>query len=234
MLTRLMISRYCTSLRGFSSTSSSTSRRRFQRPQVENPRLRKHAVSIVHGDYTDDEPEEEPVDDDDDYEEKNNILSKLAQAVEDERLSKKKRKQDQAVPHPVVIDDLGRSYGRGGRKTASARVHIQPGFGEIMVNRMHIDAYFIRESHRNSILEPFVATRTCGKFDLQIQVQGGGLSGQAGAVRHGVARALNAFNPDLYRPALKLLGYLTRDPRMVERKKVGLKKSRKAPQWVRR
>ena len=205
---------------------------------MENPRLRKHAVSIVHGDYTDDDDDdnvdEESLEDDEDFQEKD-MLSKLVQAEEEEmEVKRKKRKQAQAAPHPVVIDHLGRSYGRGSRKTAAARVYIQPGFGEIMVNRMPVDEYFIREAHRNSILEPFIATRTCGKFDLQVQVRGGGLSGQAGAVRHGVARALNAFNPELYRPTLKMLGYLTRDPRMVERKKVGLKKARKAPQWVRR
>lgn len=205
---------------------------------MENPRLRKHAVSIVHGDYTDDDDDdnvdEENLEDDEDFQEKD-MLSKLVQAEEEEmEVKRKKRKQAQAAPHPVVIDHLGRSYGRGSRKTAAARVYIQPGFGEIMVNRMPVDEYFIREAHRNSILEPFIATRTCGKFDLQVQVRGGGLSGQAGAVRHGVARALNAFNPELYRPTLKMLGYLTRDPRMVERKKVGLKKARKAPQWVRR
>lgn len=219
-----------------SSTSSTSRLRRFQRPQVENPHLRKHAVSIVHGDYTDDDDddgEDDNWDDDEDFAEKD-MLSRLVQAEEDERDAKKKKRQAQAVPHPVVIDHLGRSYGRGSRKTAAARVYIQPGYGEVMVNRMPIDEYFIREAHRNTILEPFVATRTCGKFDLQIQVRGGGLSGQAGAARHGVARALNAFNPDLYRPTLKMLGFLTRDPRMVERKKVGLKKSRKAPQWVRR
>lgn len=230
MLTRLLAPAARYSARQF---SSQTSRRRFQIPQRENPRLRTHAVSIFHGDYSDDGTEdvwEEDDDDDDDQE----GLGKLLQDEEAAQQAKRKKWLAKPDPYPTVIDERGRSYGRGGRKTAAARVHIQPGFGEVMVNRMSLIDYFPREAHRNSVLEPLVATRTCGKFDLQITVDGGGKSGQAGAVRHGLARALNAFNSDLYRPALKRLGYMTRDARMVERKKTGLVKARKAPQWVRR
>lgn len=132
------------------------------------------------------------------------------------------------------IDERGRSYGRGGRKTAQARVWIQPGFGEVVVNQRPLTEYFDRLTDREQILAPFVATETCGAFDVLATVKGGGLTGQAGAIRLGVARALNAYNPDTYRPALKFLGYLTRDARKVERKKVGHVKARKSPQWVRR
>lgn len=131
------------------------------------------------------------------------------------------------------IDERGRAYGRGSRKTARARVWVQPGEGEIVVNRKDFVSYFPRETHRDHILGPFVASQTCGQFDITATVEGGGLSGQAGAIRLGLARALEKFNPD-YRPAMKRHGFLTRDPRMVERKKVGKVKARKSPQWVRR
>jgi small subunit ribosomal protein S9 len=221
----------------FLSSNSSSSRRRFQIPQRENPRLRTHAVSIFHGDYSDDgtedlwnDDEEEEDTDDDDQE----GLAKLLQQEEDHQALLKAKWLKAPDPYPTVIDDRGRAYGRGGRKTASARVWIQPGHGEVVVNRMPLHHYFPRETHRNSVLEPLVATQTCGDFDLQIMVQGGGKSGQAGAARHGLARALNKYHPELYRPPLKKLGYMTRDARMVERKKTGLVKARKAPQWVRR
>lgn len=143
---------------------------------------------------------------------------------------------DNALPPERVsmIDERGRAYGRGGRKRAQARVWIQPGLGEVIVNRRRFTDYFDRLYDREQVLAPFVATETCNMFDVQIMVKGGGLTGQAGAIRLGVARALNAYNPDLYRPPLKLLGYLTRDPRKVERKKIGHTKARKSPQWVRR
>ena len=143
---------------------------------------------------------------------------------------------DNALPPERVslIDMRGRAYGRGGRKRAQARVWIQPGLGEVIVNRRRFTDYFDRLYDREQVLAPFVATETCNRFDVQIMVKGGGLTGQAGAIRLGVARALNAYNPELYRPPLKLLGYLTRDPRKVERKKIGHTKARKSPQWVRR
>jgi small subunit ribosomal protein S9 len=113
-------------------------------------------------------------------------------------------------------------------------VWIQPGFGNVVVNRQDFVEYFDRMTDRESILAPLAATETLGKFDVTAIVTGGGLSGQAGAVRHGLARALNHYNPDVYRPPLKRLGYLTRDPRKVERKKIGHLKARKKPQWVKR
>jgi small subunit ribosomal protein S9 len=133
-----------------------------------------------------------------------------------------------------VIDERGRAYGRGGRKTASARVWIQPGFGHVVVNQRDFVEYFDRMTDRELLLVPLAATKTVGKFDVTAIVKGGGLTGQAGAIRHGLARALNHYNPDAYRPPLKRLGYLTRDPRKVERKKVGHIKARKKPQWVKR
>ena len=133
-----------------------------------------------------------------------------------------------------IIDERGRAYGRGGRKTASARVWIQPGFGNVVVNRKDFVDYFERTSDRELILEALAATETLGRFDVTATVEGGGLRGQAGAIRHGLARALNHYNPDVYRPPLKRLGYLTRDPRKVERKKIGHLKARKKPQWVKR
>lgn len=149
--------------------------------------------------------------------------------------AQRKRWADNARPKVWTreLDDRGRAYGRGGRKTASARVWIYPGEGMISINRRDFVDYFPRESDREAILGPFVATRTAGYFDVRAHVEGGGLSGKAGAVRHGLARALERYNPE-YRPAMKKLGFLTRDPRMVERKKVGKKKARKSPQWVRR
>jgi small subunit ribosomal protein S9 len=143
---------------------------------------------------------------------------------------------DNALPpeRAPTIDERGRAYGRGGRKRAQARVWIQPGLGEVVVNRRRFTDYFDRLYDREQVLAPFVATETCNMFDVQIMVKGGGLTGQAGAIRLGAARALNAYNPDLYRPPLKFLGYLTRDPRKVERKKIGHTKARKSPQWVRR
>ena len=133
----------------------------------------------------------------------------------------------------TAIDERGRSYGRGSRKSAHARVWVQPGEGEIVVNRKDFVSYFPRESNRDHIIGPMVASQTCGQFDVVAMVRGGGMSGQAGAIRLGLARALEKYNPD-YRPPMKRHGFMTRDPRKVERKKVGRVKARKSPQWVRR
>lgn len=151
------------------------------------------------------------------------------------REAQKKRWIENSKPPVRVseIDERGRAYGRGSRKSAQARVWVQPGGGEIVVNRKDFVSYFPRESDRDHILGPFVASQTCGKFDVTVSVNGGGLTGQAGAIRLGLARALEKYNPD-YRPPMKRHGFMTRDPRMVERKKVGRVKARKSPQWVRR
>ena len=124
-------------------------------------------------------------------------------------------------------------YGTGRRKKSVARVRIYPGSGEITINGRSIDDYFGLETLKLIVNQPFGVTGTTGKFDIVANVAGGGISGQAGAIRHGVARAL--LNADAnYRPALKAAGFLTRDPRMKERKKYGLKAARRAPQFSKR
>lgn len=197
---------------------------------------RTHAVPLVFSNYEDNGPIEEDTSGLYPWEEEEMELSEEIKEMQEEEDEQKRRWLENAKP-PVresIIDDRGRAYGRGGRKTAAARVWIQPGLGNVVVNRMDFVEYFERFSDRELILQPLVATETCGKFDVTVAVEGGGLTGQAGAIRHGLARALNHYNPDAYRPPLKRLGYLTRDPRMVERKKVGHLKARKKPQWVKR
>ena len=124
-------------------------------------------------------------------------------------------------------------YGTGRRKKSVARVRVYPGTGSITVNGKDIDEYFGLETLKLIINQPFGVTGTTGKFDIVVNVNGGGISGQAGAVRHGIARALVAADAEL-RPALKAAGYITRDPRMKERRKYGLKKARKASQFSKR
>ena len=124
-------------------------------------------------------------------------------------------------------------YGTGRRKKSVARVRLYPGSGEITINGRSIDDYFGLETLKLIVNQPFGTTETMGKFDIVATVNGGGISGQAGAIRHGVARAL--LNVDAnYRPALKAAGFLRRDPRMKERKKYGLKGARRAPQFSKR
>ena len=124
-------------------------------------------------------------------------------------------------------------YGTGRRKKSVARVRLYPGSGEITINGRSIDDYFGLETLKLIVNQPFGVTGTQGKFDIVANVNGGGISGQAGAIRHGVARALLAADAE-YRPALKAAGFLTRDPRMKERKKYGLKAARRAPQFSKR
>ena len=124
-------------------------------------------------------------------------------------------------------------YGTGRRKKSVARVRLYPGSGEITINGRSIDDYFGLETLKLIVNQPFGVTGTVGKFDIVANVAGGGISGQAGAIRHGVARALLAADAN-YRPALKAAGFLTRDPRMKERKKYGLKAARRAPQFSKR
>lgn len=124
-------------------------------------------------------------------------------------------------------------FATGRRKSAVARVRILPGTGKIEVNGKDLSSYFMNPSLEQEVVAPFKVTETEGKFDLYVNVGGGGLSGQAGACRHGVASALTAVDENL-RPILKKAGYLTRDPRMKERKKYGLKKARKASQFSKR
>ncbi len=126
-----------------------------------------------------------------------------------------------------------RFYATGKRKNAVARVWMQPGKGEIIINGRNFEEYIPRETLKMIIKQPLETTSTSDKFDFKINVYGGGLSGQAGAIRHGIAKALVEYNTDL-RPALKKAGFLTRDPRVVERKKYGKKKARKSPQFSKR
>jgi small subunit ribosomal protein S9 len=124
-------------------------------------------------------------------------------------------------------------YGTGRRKTSTARVYLRPGSGEITVNRRPFDNYFPNEALRMIIRQPLTLTDTIGKFDILVTVDGGGTAGQAGAVRHGITRALMEFNADL-RPSLKKAGLVTRDPRQKERKKYGQKGARKRFQFSKR
>ena len=124
-------------------------------------------------------------------------------------------------------------YGTGRRKNAIARVRLVEGTGKITINGKDIDEFFGLETLKVIVKQPLTVTNTSSKFDVIATVKGGGISGQAGAIRHGIARALNAANSE-YRPALKTNGFLTRDSRMKERKKYGLKKARKAPQFSKR
>ena len=126
-----------------------------------------------------------------------------------------------------------RFYGTGRRKKSIARVYLVPGKGEIKINKRFIDEYFGLETLKVIVRQPLVATDTVDKYDVLVNVHGGGYTGQAGAIRHGIARALLQVDAD-FRPVLKKAGYLTRDPRMKERKKYGLKAARRAPQFSKR
>ncbi|MEE9255327.1 MAG: 30S ribosomal protein S9 [Pseudomonadales bacterium] len=124
-------------------------------------------------------------------------------------------------------------YGTGRRKTATARVYLRPGSGNIVINRRPIDEYFGRETARMVVRQPLDLVALNDKFDISVSVRGGGGSGQAGAIRHGISRALVDYDESL-RPPLRKAGFLTRDAREVERKKVGLRKARKRPQYSKR
>ena len=124
-------------------------------------------------------------------------------------------------------------YGTGRRKKSIARVYLVPGTGNITINKRDIDNYLGLETLKVIVRQPLVATNTIDKFDVMVNVHGGGFTGQAGAIRHGIARALLKVDAE-FRPTLKKAGYLTRDPRMKERKKYGLKSARRAPQFSKR
>lgn len=240
-------------LRRPSLFDTSASDRKETRASPESASLRPHAICLFPGDYGEDDDydsvwdtqqleKEEEVFESDSLSMDDAIAYQMEQLSvllkNDEEVQQSKRTKwlwNSLKPKRTsVIDERGRSYGRGARKTARARVWIQPGLGQVIVNKQPLVEYFQRFADREQLLQPLVVTETCGKFDVQVTVQGGGLSGQAGAIRHGLANALNHYNPDLYRPPLKFLGYLTRDARKVERKKIGRLKARKSPQWVRR
>ncbi len=131
------------------------------------------------------------------------------------------------------LDKQGRAYGTGRRKDAVARVWVKAGSGKVTVNGRDQAIYFARQTQRLILNQPFLIVNGVNKFDVVCTVKGGGLSGQAGAVRHGISRALEKFDPTM-RPALKTAGMMTRDARIVERKKVGKHKARRTKQWAKR
>jgi small subunit ribosomal protein S9 len=139
----------------------------------------------------------------------------------------------EAVPRERKVDKLGRAYATGKRKNAIARVWVKPGKGQVTINGKTSDAYFARPVLRMMINQPFKITEREGEFDVYVTVTGSGLSGQAGAVRHGISKALTYFEPEL-RSTLKRGGFLTRDSRVVERKKYGKAKARRSFQFSKR
>ena len=150
-----------------------------------------------------------------------------------EALKESNEEAEKATPAEPQIDDLGRSYATGRRKNASARVWVKRGSGQIEVNGKEMKEYFARPVLQMLLAQPFEAASRTGEFDVFATVRGGGLSGQAGAVRHGISHALIRFEPAL-RPALKAGGFLTRDSRVVERKKYGKRKARRSFQFSKR
>jgi len=138
-----------------------------------------------------------------------------------------------AILREPVRDDLGRSYATGKRKDAVARVWIKPGSGKVTVNGRDMDKYFARPVLQMILRQPFTVAGVEGEFDVMATVKGGGLSGQAGAVKHGISKALQVYEPSL-RGALKAAGFLTRDSRVVERKKYGRRKARRSFQFSKR
>jgi small subunit ribosomal protein S9 len=150
-----------------------------------------------------------------------------------DQLSALKPATPEAPKYVQKLDQQGRAYATGKRKNAVARVWIKPGAGKIVVNTRAIETFFARPVLRMIIQQPLVAANRSGQYDIVCSVSGGGLSGQAGAVRHGISKALTYFEPDL-RGVLKRGGFLTRDPRVVERKKYGRAKARRSFQFSKR
>jgi small subunit ribosomal protein S9 len=139
----------------------------------------------------------------------------------------------EAPVHVQKLDKQGRAYATGKRKNAVARVWLKPGSGKIVINEKNIETYFARPVLRMLIQQPFVLSNRTGQYDVECTVSGGGLSGQAGALRHGISRALTFYEPEL-RGVLKKGGFMTRDSRVVERKKYGRKKARRSFQFSKR
>lgn len=133
----------------------------------------------------------------------------------------------------IDMTAIQQNYGTGRRKTSTARVFLRPGKGDIVINKRSIEVYFGRETSRMIVRQPLELVEMSDKFDLHITVNGGGANGQAGAIRHGITRALIEYDENLRSP-LREAGFVTRDARMVERKKVGLRKARKKPQFSKR
>ena len=158
----------------------------------------------------------------------------MAETVQSlDQLSQLKPAIPEAPKYIKKVDKFGRAYATGKRKDAVARVWIKPGAGKVTVNSREVEVYFARPVLRMMIQQPLVAAARAGQYDVICTVAGGGLSGQAGAVRHGISKALLAYEPSL-RPVLKQGGFLTRDPRTVERKKYGRPKARRSFQFSKR
>jgi small subunit ribosomal protein S9 len=158
----------------------------------------------------------------------------MAETVQSlEGLAALKPETPEAPKYVQKLDKQGRAYATGKRKNAVARVWIKPGAGKVTINTRSIEVYFARPVLRMMIQQPFVAVNRTGQYDVNCTVSGGGLSGQAGALRHGISRALVNFEPEL-RGALKKGGFMTRDSRVVERKKYGRKKARRSFQFSKR
>lgn len=165
------------------------------------------------------------------------VAEKVAKVTEEEKSGKKVIvKAKRTTKSTKGKEAVGKvyNYGTGKRKTAIAKVFLSKGNGNITVNGKPLDKYFGRNTSRIIVVQPLVVTNTEGKFDIKVTTLGGGNSGQAGAIRHGIARALLDLDAELYRAPLKKAGLLTRDSRIVERKKVGLHKARKATQYSKR
>ena len=162
-----------------------------------------------------------------------NSLEELASVAEGTEAAVSANVEALAAPREPVRDELGRSYATGKRKDAVARVWIKPGSGKVTVNGREIQVYFARPVLQMILRQPFTVAGIDGQFDVMATVKGGGLSGQAGAVKHGISKALQLYDPSL-RGALKAAGFLTRDARVVERKKYGKRKARRSFQFSKR
>ncbi len=160
-------------------------------------------------------------------------LDGLRDAIETSDIVVESKVETAPVVREPVRDDLGRSYATGKRKDAVARVWVKPGSGKIVVNGRDQEVYFARPVLRLILAQPFEVTGVVGEFDVMCTVKGGGLSGQAGAVKHGISKALQLYEPALRAP-LKAAGFLTRDSRVVERKKYGKRKARRSFQFSKR
>lgn len=162
-----------------------------------------------------------------------NSLEDLAQVAESAGVVVENATETVVAPREPVRDNLGRSYATGKRKDAVARVWIKPGSGKVTVNGKDQSEYFARPVLQMILKQPFSVAGVDGQFDVMATVKGGGLSGQAGAVKHGISKALQLYDPSL-RGALKAAGFLTRDSRVVERKKYGKRKARRSFQFSKR
>lgn len=160
-------------------------------------------------------------------------LEDLKEAMTGSHAGQDNRASESSTPTEPVRDALGRSYATGKRKDAVARVWVKSGSGKVIVNGKDIKTYFARPVLQMVIGQPFTVANVKDQFDVMCTVKGGGLSGQAGAIRHGISKALSLFDP-VMRPALKAAGFITRDSRVVERKKYGRRKARRSFQFSKR